>query len=198
MSATFQRMRRASETEPKRNTGLAEAPAGSPWVQRLQIISNLIVIATCLGAGAAIGFRWSQTESAEPPSYTIGEAVDEIPGVDFGAAARTLVMVLREECRFCRESVPFYRQLTSDIAQAEGVNVKVVVASSDPTTQMSAYLNRNEIRTDRVANVKPGDLKVPGTPFLMLLDRHGVVLNLWRGQIPTAQEKEVYQALGLN
>ncbi len=70
-------------------------------------------------------------------------------------------------------------------------NIKLVVASTDPKASLADYLRNKNINADSVANVRPGDLKVPGTPFLILVDDDGRVARIWRGRLSSTQEKEV-------
>ena len=73
----------------------------------------------------------------------------------------------------------------------------MVVISTDDALAMTAYLRESEVAVDQVASFAPGDLKIPATPFLMLVDEQGVVRKAWRGKLPPSQEKEVFAAIGL-
>lgn len=141
--------------------------------------------------------RTQPTTVAPPPTYAVGEQIDAIDGVDFRASAQTLVMVLREDCRYCRESVPFYQKLTAANGKTTERALRVVVASTDAPALMSAYLKASEVQVDQVAGVRPGGLKVPGTPFLVLVDANGTVTQVWRGKLGVSQEQELFALLGL-
>ena len=160
------------------------------------MLANVAVI---VASGCVIWWVAAQRMAPEgrgpSASYAIGESVGAVAGVDFRDSRQTLLMVLREDCRYCRESVSFYQQLSS--AARDPRRIRLVVASTDSPGSMSSYLESNAIQADGVVTVGPGTLKVPGTPFLLLVDAAGKVKQIWRGKLGAAQEREVFAALGL-
>jgi hypothetical protein len=162
----------------------------------LQMLANVAVIAA---SGCVIW--WIATQRTPPAdrgpstSYAVGESVGTVAGVDFRDARETLLMVLREDCRYCRDSMTFYQQLSS--AQRDTRGIRLVVVSTDAQGSMSAYLRSNAVQVDRVVTVAPGALKVSGTPCLLLVDSAGKVKKVWRGKLGATQEREVLAALGL-
>jgi hypothetical protein len=164
---------------------------------RLQALANIAVIVASL---CVVWLAWQRTQHATPkppPTYIVGERIDALGGVGFQASAQTLVMALREDCRYCRASVPFYRELTEALRKRTDGATQLVVVSTDSVPAMSAYLKAHDIHVDRVAVYRPGELKIPGTPFLFLVDKAGTVKSVWRGQLATSQELEVFALLGL-
>ena len=123
--------------------------------------------------------------------------MDPVGDVDFAAAPATLLIVIREDCRFCQDSIPFYRQLSDARIKQPGSGVRLVVASTDVSESLASFLKSKEIRVDHISNVQAGDLKVPGTPALLLIDRSGKVAKVWRGRLAERQQKEVLLTLGL-
>ena len=162
----------------------------------LQMLANFAVI---VASGCVIWWfvaqRMAPANGGPSPAYAIGEDVGAVAGVNFRDSRETLLMVLREDCRYCRDSVPFYQQLSS--AQRDTRGLRLVVASTDVPEAMSAYLRSNAIQVDGVVTVGPGTLKVPGTPHLLLIDSVGKVKQMWRGKLGAAQEREVFAVLGL-
>jgi hypothetical protein len=161
----------------------------------IQLGANVAVIVTCAIVGWVALHRTQPTPQALAPTYAIGDRVGPINGVDFAGSQQTLLMVLREDCQYCEASVPFYQKLTAELTSKAGRKVRVVVASTDAPSALSAYLKANDILVDQVAEVQPGALKVPGTPFLMLVDAKGAVTQLWRGKLRVKQEQEVISLL---
>jgi|SRR5688572_22841631 len=169
----------------------------SRLAERVQMAANIAVILACVGVGWMAWLRMHQRGPEPPPAYKVGERVDAIAGIDFGASSQTLLMVLREDCRYCRDSLPFYKSLTAAVGKTADKNPRLVVASTDRPDKMTAYLKANGIQVDQVAAYRLGELKVPGTPFLMLVDGNGTVTRVWRGWLPPPQETEVLKVLGL-
>jgi hypothetical protein len=123
--------------------------------------------------------------------------MDPLEGVDFGAARQTLVMALRQDCRFCQDSLPFYQQLVAAAGGRAAGALQLTVVSTDPSSSLSEYLGANGVVVDHVVAVQRGSLKIPGTPQLLLVDSGGLVTRLWRGRLGPDQEREVFRELGL-
>lgn len=166
----------------------------------LQTTANAAVIVLCLLVGW-LALRPTApvppAPPAAPPVYHVGDIIDPVAGVDFRAGGSTLLMVVRENCHFCQDSLPFYRQLSDARARHPNPALRVVAASTDSHDALSAYLQLKGVRVDQVSTIESGTLKVPGTPTLLLVDQAGRILNIWRGKLPDRQEKEVLRTLGL-
>jgi len=112
-------------------------------------------------------------------------------GIDTDGAA--LVLVLRSDCPYCQESMPFYRRL---LEGGDTDNVQVVVAAPPDDAGISEYLTSEGVEPDSVVFVEGDDLPpVPGTPTLLLVDREGVVTHAWIGLLDSDREAEVIDAL---
>lgn len=169
----------------------------------VQLLANIGVIALCVLVGwmavkKSGAWTGAPDPSGRPPVYRSGDAIDAVAGVDFKAARRTLVMVVREDCRFCAESLPFYQKLSQAHAKNPGQDLRVIVATTDAHEALAAYLKSNHVDVDQVVTIAAGALKVPGTPSLLLVDATGRILNFWRGRLPPQQEQEALRVLGLS
>jgi len=122
--------------------------------------------------------------------------MDSLEGVDFRAAPRTLIMALREDCRYCRDSIPFYRELTGELGNGTP-RPQLVVVSTDPAASMKAYLKAGGLQVDHVVEYQLNALKIPATPMLLLIDGNGLVQRVWRGRLASGGQKEVFGALGI-
>lgn len=160
----------------------------------LQNIVNVVVVLAGLSVVWAV---WSRQGRSEPPSYTLGERLGDIDGVTFQDSDWTLVMAIRQDCSFCEDSLPFYRRLTTARRQGSHTANRVVVVSTDAEQALGEYLTRNGVTVDSVVSIRPGQLKIPGTPHLLLVGPDGLVRGVWRGKLAAAQEAEVFTELGL-
>jgi hypothetical protein len=178
--------------------GSREPEQRSIMASRLQTAANIAVL---LASMAVIWTVWQRSQAPPPPepppTYAIGERIEAVPGIDFRAAAQTLVMALREDCRFCADSVPFYQKLTAAAGATPRRAFQLTVVSTDSQSALIAYLQANGVMVDHVVSTRPGDLKIPGTPHLLLVDTNGIVRRVWRGRLAAEQEQEVIDALGL-
>jgi len=99
------------------------------------------------------------------------------------------VLVLSTSCKYCTESLPFYRRLTEQNAAERKLNI--VAAFSQEPPEASKYLIKNEISVDQVVKAEAAEIRVRGTPTLILTDRNGIVLDLWAGKLSPGMENEV-------
>jgi len=130
--------------------------------------------------------------SAPPPTYAVGESI-KVAGVDFNAANQTLLLVVRKGCRFCEESMPFYKQLGDDRAIAK--TTKLVIAAPDEENVSRDELAKQGVRVDQIVKVKGGQLKVRGTPTAILVDRKGTVREVLIGRLDETKQRELVAAL---
>ena len=96
-------------------------------------------------------------------------------------------MVLSQECKFCEESIPFYRKLTSHPRS----DVQIVVAAPHRDVQIQDYLAGQGVMPDSVVHVDFGAFPVPGTPTLLRVDQTGLVTHRWIGLLSPERENDV-------
>jgi hypothetical protein len=126
------------------------------------------------------------------PTYAVGEPI-KVAGVDFRSAEQTLVLVVRKGCRFCDESMPFYKQLGDDIAIKK--TTRLVIAAPDDEVVSREELAKQAVRVDQVVKVKGGELKVRGTPTAILVDRGGTVRQVLVGRLDETKQRDLIAAL---
>lgn len=133
---------------------------------------------------------------ARPPApaigggYSIGDRLPGLDGREFQDSRRTLILYLASTCRFCTESMEFYKKLSVQRGQ-----VRLVAMGFEPESKLSDYVLTHGVKPDRVISVNPGQLKFRGTPTILLIDQTGVVLNTWRGRLDPRREEEVLASL---
>lgn len=162
-------------------------------LRKLEILTNVAIIVVAILGGAALvkNQLLAPSAPAQPPAIAVGEKI-ALPGVDWQANRRTVVLVLQRGCHFCAESAPFYQRLMAQVP-AQGVHVLAVLPSS--ITEGQEYLRSLDVP---IAEIKQGsflDLKVRGTPTLILVDVSGTVRKVWFGKLPPEREAEVLAAL---
>jgi glutaredoxin len=104
-------------------------------------------------------------------------------------------MVLRHDCHFCAESVPFYKSLRGN-RNTDTTSSKpqfIVLTADDHETAMK-YIEANELSVDGVVTVPVNrlqELRVAGTPTLLLVDQTGLIQRVWLGKLDSNREAEV-------
>lgn len=170
------------------------------WLDGLKAIAMVVM---CLTIAAAAGRTLVRPAPPDgpvvmpPAPYGAGEKVEPIPGVPDGRY-RTLLMVVSSSCRFCTESMPFYRRLVAS-RQSEGLDVQIVAlyVASDTEESVRRYFEAFDIIPDRILPFSMKHLnRIAGTPSLVLLDASNTVIGSWRGKLNRAAEEDVIAAIG--
>ena len=103
----------------------------------------------------------------------------------------TLVMALSVDCAYCRESAPFYRQLT----RSKAPDVNFIALFPEPVALARNYLVSNDIQIKDIRQQDLRKLQIIGTPTLVLADKSGRVQSVWAGKLPADQEREVVESV---
>jgi hypothetical protein len=138
---------------------------------------------------AGIGLAEAPTP---PPMYQVGERIS-LTDIDFSSAGQTLLLVVRKGCRFCEESMPFYRRLGDDLTL--GRRARIVVVAPDDEAVSRAELQRYEVRADQVVRIGLDQLKVRGTPTAIVVDRASVIRQVLTGRLEETQQRELINLL---
>ena len=119
-----------------------------------------------------------------------------IPGVDWMAAGRTVLIVMRKDCKYCAESAAFYRRLVSSLTK-EG-NAKVIALFPEQESGAEAYVSELGIPISDVRYVSLDSLGIRNIPTLAIIDSNGVVTDFWVGKLPPRIESVVMKALNVH
>ena len=186
--------------------------------KKVALLANLATIAIAILLGIAVGQLHSlakptrymeetraaapQTRAAAPQTGTaapmpaallhVGTRLP-IPGIEWAKNERTLLIALSEGCRYCLASGPFYQRLTKEVSGSK--NIGVVAVFPQPVNDARNYLNSLGVSVADIRQVSFDALGVIGTPTLILVNKEGVVINAWRGQLPSNKEDEVLRQL---
>ena len=117
--------------------------------------------------------------------------IDETVGIDFGAAPRTLVLVLQEGCPACTSSMPFYRL----VAERAPGDVQIVVTAPEDNAGIDVYLSSHDVVPDAVVLFGSGELPVSSTPTVLLADSGGLVTHAWVGVLSAAFQDDLLAVL---
>jgi len=160
---------------------------------------NISIILVCiLIVVAFISSAYFRSKPSERFPHSSSNAVGlkiSIPGLDWSKSNQTLLMFLNIDCGFCKQSEPFYRQLTSAVTDHQ--SIRVVAVFPQKIEQVKPYLESAKIMVDEITQQAPTQFRVKGTPTLVLVDKNGTATNEWIGLLSTPEEAEVFTRLGL-
>jgi thiol-disulfide isomerase/thioredoxin len=142
------------------------------------------------------GYLQSSASPDQPKrsSDEVGRKIS-LQGVDWSKSEQTLVMFLNTQCHYCQKSEPFYRELSSDATDHQ--KVRLIAVFPQPLEKSKEYLDHAGISVDDLRQPGSGDLKVKGTPTLVLVNGNGIATNQWIGLLSPTEEAEIMTRLGL-
>jgi hypothetical protein len=116
----------------------------------------------------------------------IGRTVS-LPGVIFPQQRNSLVLALSTSCHFCKESLPFYKDLTERSAG----RLNVVAVLPQPAHEAQTYIQAATIKATQVVSADLDSIGVSATPTVLLLDSSGKVRGAWVGLLDDKAQKKL-------
>jgi hypothetical protein len=170
---------------------------------KLETTANIAIIVLCtIVAGefcyrAFVNYRaTSQASVSTVQEYRAGEHFEPIAGIDPSRANQTLLLVAKSDCRYCVESMPFYRRLTSTL-KAKPSRTRVFGICSESADTCARLFSATDVELDDVISVARNNFRIRSTPTLIIIDKAGTVAKVWRGRLSELGELEVMKALGI-
>ena len=129
-----------------------------------------------------------------PHQVAAGDHLPAIEGVSWGDHESALLLVMRKGCHFCEDSMPFYRRLAA-LRDGHQTGAYMVAAFPDSAEDARGVIEQEKLDIPYVANVAGSRVNATGTPTLILVDRRGVVRQVWIGELQPDAEASVIKAL---
>lgn len=160
----------------------------------VDLITNVVVVMTCVILVCVVVYRQSQASSAhDDSSFREGQTIEPPVERTWRTAKSTLVLGVRSGSSFCTASAEFYRRI---MPIAKGQGVSVIAVSQEPVSATLEYMARLSLNPDSVHQVGPRYPLALRTPTLSLIDEDGRVVAFWIGKLDLLGEKEVERSLG--
>jgi hypothetical protein len=161
--------------------------------KKIETIANLAIIAAVLiSIGLGIYTFYPRGPSL-PPEMKAGEKLPQ-SNIDWSKKERSLLLVLQKNCKFCADSVPFYKR----IAEKVSASTNVVAVMPETFEESRSYLAEAGVKVNEVVN-DPGILKtIRGTPTVLLADGQGIIIGVWVGKLGTEAENEILEKISVN
>ena len=163
------------------------------WSHALDRAGQLLFIVMCLVV-IAVGVKYLRASggelTAERPFVSAGA---DLPGAELFNLENSnavVVLALSSRCRYCTESMPFYRTLLA-LPSVADQRLQVSVGSMDDTSTMQAYLGRHGISVKQVVPLVDAGLRVRSTPTVILANSEGKVVQSWEGLLDADKQREV-------
>lgn len=176
---------------------------------RAKLLDISLTLVTLVMAGVALWFGaerelpdslhyslWPRPITAAP-TLTLPRTEDDpvlaVPALDFRQSDRTLLIVVKSDCRFCTASKPFYADLLKHERGAGG-SIRVFLVGPETDVNFTHYLSDLPFSHDRRLQVATDILGVSGTPTLLLVDQSGRIKDKWVGKLTNIDEATVINA----
>jgi hypothetical protein len=158
----------------------------------LTVSSNIaIIVAAAVIVFATFGPRGGRNPPTSSSRLPIpGQAFPAVPGVEFSASRLTTILFLQTDCRYCNDSMEFYRALVQR-SRTTHAKAKVIVISGEPSSTVAKHLSNYGISVDVVVCAPPYHYGISGTPTLVHIDSGGRVVSSYSGRLREKEEEEV-------
>ena len=155
--------------------------------------TNLILSIAAVILVAVVIFNQFQRPAA--PKAPGSEMVSQHVSLDktgFHNGKPKLIIAIRKGCKFCEESMPFYRRLADApkiVTKKWDMLMMTIPGQYDP----KQYLEENKIQKDNLPLLP--ELKITGTPTIVVLDSHEKVTKVYLGKLTPNKENELLKDL---
>jgi thioredoxin-related protein len=162
---------------------------------RLEHVANTIIV-TCIVivTGLIIHDRVVGPTNRQE-GVAAGDTVAQLGHYKWFDHHQTLLVVLSQGCKFCENSLPFYRQLAK-LEMEQNLQTHVLGVFPESAPAVTEYCERNALRFETLFGIDAASLNASGTPTLILVNVKGQVLRAWVGQLSEARQSEVLNAVG--
>ncbi|HXP38614.1 MAG TPA: hypothetical protein VN833_00015 [Candidatus Acidoferrales bacterium] len=162
-------------------------------MKRLETTANIAVIVAAVILVVFLGQQgWIRHNS---PSRATARSLEgktvHLPGVQFAAQSRTLIIAISTQCHFCRDSEPFYKEL----AEKFGSRVNLIAVLPQTQSEAEQYVRQAIAPSVQVVSSPLISLGVTGTPTLLLVDASGRVQKAWVGKLDSPAQQQLQSLL---
>ena len=151
---------------------------------KLEIATNILIIAVVLLMTGT--FVKSRLGHHGVNGLFPGDKIDAPTGYDWRTHAQTLVVAVRKGCIYCERSYPLYRRL-GGLEHDNHLKPHILVVMPDDPASGAALLSSQGITSQSVAGIPLNNIKVSGTPTLLLVGADGRLLQSWVGELDASK-----------
>jgi len=156
-------------------------------LMKIETTANVVIILLAVSLAILLSKNYFVGSAAKAESI-LGHQIS-IPGIEFTHTARTVIIALHPDCKFCLESARFYERLVT--ASANNPDVQLIAAFQKDGEQASEFLNKLNPSFTQTKTISFRDLKITATPTILEINRDGVVERIKQGKLDSDGENEL-------
>jgi hypothetical protein len=155
--------------------------------KKIEMGANVAIIVVALVAVAMLAKNYWAGPAELHHNITTGSKFG-LKVQDGRLSPKTVVLALSTNCHYCTESAGFYRELALQCHQR---HIPIIAVLPQEVAASRSYLTDEGVTVDEVRQAQLSDLRVDGTPTLVIVDGSDVVKKVWVGKLSSSKEKEV-------
>jgi thioredoxin-related protein len=164
----------------------------SKFSQKIELSANITIILVALLFGYFLTqkFFFQQTSKQPPTEIAKGTKIF-LADVNWQANQKTILLALQKGCRYCTESMSFYKTL---VEKSKEKGIRLVAVLPNSREESIQYLKENGVEIQEIKQAELDSVNVGGIPTLILVNEKGEVSDSWMGKL-SSQEEEVIENL---
>jgi thiol-disulfide isomerase/thioredoxin len=166
----------------------------------MKIAFVLACVTVAVNASLDIYQRMQTPAAPSKPAAAVtfrpGAKAPAVPGVDFSASARTLLLFVSTHCSHCEKSSPFYDKLAKVAAGAARREGKLRTVAVFPQTaeDVDTFKTKMNLKIEAVPGIPLDTVGVTATPTVLLVSQNGLVAQAWVGSEGKRTQDAIYRA----
>ena len=146
----------------------------------LDRIANIaVIVGVLVFLGLAYRGDFALHKVAQAPSQDLAGTTVSLPGAQLPRDRDSLLLVVSTTCHFCKDSLPFYKQLTE---KSRG-RLNIVAVLPQPQSDAQKFLSDAGVAANQIVSASLNSQGVRGTPTVLLVDGTGKVKHAWVGRL---------------
>jgi len=151
---------------------------------KIEITTNLLIILVLVLIGGS--YVKAHFDHRQPPGLSVGERISAPAGYHWQEHDETLVVAVRAGCIYCEHSYPLYQRLEG-LEHENHLKAHMLVVMPDNTEKGAALLSTHGLTSQNIPGTLLNNMKVYGTPTLLLVDANGRLLQSWIGELDASK-----------
>ncbi len=161
--------------------------------KKIETSANVVIIVLAIILTVILAQKFFFKPSTENVELIKAGEKISLTDLDSSQSEKSILIALNPDCPFCTASAPFYRSIKESIAQ--NGEVRLIGLFSSEVTNEKDYVEKLDVNFDAVRKVSFDTLKIPSTPTIVVVNKDGTVLSVWRGKLSSEKEREFLSQL---